>query len=141
MKFIKLVEEVVIEMAKKELPDGGDCFDAAFDFMQKNVISGEIPNLKLVHGFVSGQGELNGYRFTHAWCEDDDNVYDYSNGKTFKILKMLYYGIGNINEYQGKYYDKAEFGKMIATYGNKGPWEVENKVYKEKFNPETRRYD
>lgn len=141
MKFIKLVEEVVIEMAKEKLPDGGDCFDAAFDFMYENTISNEIPNLKLVHGFVSGQGKLNGYRFTHAWCEDEDNVYDYSNGKTVKILKMLYYGIGNINEYQGKYYDKDEFRKMVITHGNKGPWEVENKVYKEKFNPETRRYD
>jgi hypothetical protein len=141
MKFINLVEEVVIEMAKKNLPDGGDCFDAAFDFMQDNIISGNIPNLKLVHGFVSGQGELSGYRFTHAWCEDDENVYDYSNGKTVKIMKMLYYGIGNINEYQGKYYNADEFRKMVSIHKNKGPWEVENKVYKEKFNPETRRFD
>ena len=139
MKFIKLVEEVVIEMAKEKLPGGGDCFDAAFDFMSEN--ANEIPNLKLVHGFVSGQGKLSGYRFTHAWCEDEDNVYDYSNGRTVKIMKMLYYGIGNINEYQGKYYNIDEFRKMIATHGNKGPWEVENKVYKEKFNPKTRRFD
>ena len=139
MKFIKLVEEVVTEMAKNELPDGGDCFDAAFDFMTEN--ANEIPNLKLVHGFVSGQGELSGYRFTHAWCEDEENVYDYSNGKTVKIMKMLYYGIGNINEYQGKYYNIDEFRNMIVTHGNKGPWEVENKVYKEKFNEKTRRFD
>jgi hypothetical protein len=54
---------------------------------------------------------------------------------------MLYYAIGNINEYQGKYYNNDEFLKMMITHGNKGPWEVENKVYKEKFNPKTRRYD
>lgn len=139
MKFIKLVEEVVIEMAKKKLPDGGDCFDAAFDFMDEH--GHEHENLKLVHGIVSGQGELSGYRFTHAWCEDDENVYDYANGRTSKIMKMLYYGIGNINEYQGKYYNYDEFRKMVEIHKNKGPWEVENKFYKEKFNPETRRFD
>lgn len=139
MKLRNVVYNVVLEMAKEKLPDGGDCFDAAFDFMMEN--GNTIENLKLVHGFVSGQGKLNGYRFTHAWCEDDENVYDYSNGRTVKIMKMLYYGIGNINEYQGKYYNNEEFRKMVATHQNKGPWEVENKVYKEKFNPETRRFD
>jgi hypothetical protein len=139
MKLGNIVYDIVLEMAKEKLPDGGDCFDAAFDFMSEH--GHEYENLKLVHGIVSGQGELNGYRFTHAWCEDNDNVYDYSNGRTVKIMKMLYYGIGNINEYQGKYYNYDEFRKMAEIHKNKGPWEIENKVYKEKFNPETRRFD
>jgi hypothetical protein len=139
MKLRNIVYDVVLEMAKQKLPDGGDCFDAAFDFMIEHGHGHK--NLKLVHGIVSGQGDLNGYRYTHAWCEDDENVYDYSNGKTHKIMKLLYYGIGNINEYQGKYYDIHQVGEMMEKYGTKGPWEVENKVYKEKFNPKTRRFD
>jgi hypothetical protein len=137
MKFIKLVEEVVTEMAKEKLPDGGDCFDAAFDFVVENR---NIDNLKLVHGFVSGQGKLNGYRYTHAWAEDDENVYDYSNGQTHRIMKLLYYGIGNIIPEQGKYYSPDQLMEMAEKYMTKGPWEVENKVYKEKWDPTIRRY-
>ena len=141
MKLIKLVEEVVTEMAKEKLPDGGDCFDAAFNLMQNNRFTNKIPNLKLVHGFVSGRGELNGYRFTHAWCEDEESVYDYANGRTTQTPKMLYYAIGNINPSQGKYYTNDELHQMIQIHKNKGPWEVENRVYKEKFNPKTGYYN
>lgn len=141
MKLSNLVPEIVIEMSKKKLPDKGNCFDASFEFMFKNSFTKDIPNLKLVHGFVSGQGKLSGYRYTHAWCEDEENVYDYSNGRTLKIPKLIYYSIGNINPNQGKYYTNDEFKKMVNKYETKGPWEVENKVYKEKFNPETRSYD
>lgn len=140
MKLSQIAQKILIEMAGKKLSDGGDCFDSAFDFMTDNMWGNEYQNLKLVHNFVSGQGDLSGYRYTHAWVEDDDNVYDYSNGKTNKIPKILYYGIGNIFPEDGKYYGKNEVSKMISKYQTKGPWEIENKYYKEKWDPVTRRY-
>jgi hypothetical protein len=137
MNFYDLISEIIVEMSKKGLPDKGDCFDSSFDLMFKN----KIPNLVLVHGIVSGQGKLSGYRYTHAWCEDEEFVYDYSNGRTLKLPKILYYGVGNINPKQGKYYTQSELREMINQYGNKGPWEIENEVYKQKFNPKTRTYN
>ena len=69
------------------LPDGGDCFDSAFDYMVEHGSTNKT--LKLVHSIVSGQGKLSGKRYTHAWCEDDDNVIDTSNGNNFEVIKML----------------------------------------------------
>lgn len=140
MKLSEIAGKILSEMAKNKLPDGGDCFDSAFDFMTNNMRSKDYENLKLVHNFVSGQGSLSGYRYTHAWVEDDNYVYDYSNGKTNRIPKILYYGIGNIYEEDGKYYGKDEVIEMMLKYQTKGPWEIQNKHYKEKWDPITRRY-
>lgn len=121
------------------LPNGGDCFDSAFDYMVEHGSTNKT--LKLVHSIVSGQGKLSGKRYTHAWCEDDNNVIDTSNGNNFGVIKMLYYAIGNVNPNQGKYYDYNETLRMSTKYGTKGPWEIENKVYNEKFNSKTGFYD
>lgn len=129
----------IILKEQNDLPDGGDCFDSAYDFILKNGKSN--PNLKLVHGFVSGQGKLSGYRFTHGWCEDDDYVYDNSNNRIVKLDKFLYYSIGNIYPEQCKYYTYKEVLEKSAEHEYKGPWDVENKVYKEKYNPKTRKFN
>lgn len=121
------------------LPDGGDCFDSAYEYMMEHGPTNK--NLKLVHGIVSGQGKLSGKRYTHAWCEDENDVIDTSNGNNFKVIKMLYYGIGNINPNQGKYYNYNETLRMSSEHGNKGPWEIENKVYNEKYDPKTGFYN
>jgi hypothetical protein len=137
MKFSNLLNEMLTEMGKQ--PDNGDCFDSAFDFMFEN--GDKMEGLKLVHGFVSGKGELNGYRFAHGWCETDDMVYDNANGRKGALPKMIYYGIGNIHPDDCKYYTFNETMKMAEKHMNKGPWEIKNKVYKEKFNSKTGRYN
>lgn len=137
MKFSKILEEMLNEMGHQ--PDNGDCFDSAFDFMLNK--GNKIEGLKLVHGFVSGKGELNGYRFTHGWCEDDEMVYDNANGKKGALPKMIYYGIGNIHPDDCKYYSFDETIDMGQNSNHKGPWEIKNKVYKEKFNSKTGRYN
>jgi hypothetical protein len=137
MKLINILKEMSVK--KSKLPDGGDCFNVAFDYIIKHGSTNK--NLMLVHGFVSGQGKLSGKRYTHAWCEDGDNVIDISNGNKFEILKMIYYGIGNVNPNQGKYYTYEEAIDLSSKYGTKGPWEIENKVYDEKFNSKTGFYD
>jgi len=127
--------DILFEDNKKPLPSGGDCFDSAYDFIIKNGINN--PDLMLVHGIVSGQGELRGYRFTHAWCEDEEFVYDNSNNRVVKIPKIIYYSIGNVNPEQSKTYSY----KDILDKKNKGPWDIENVVYKEKFDTKTRKYN
>jgi hypothetical protein len=137
MKFLKILGEMLNEMGHQ--PDNGDCFDSAFDFMLDK--GNEIEGLKLVHGFVSGKGELNGYRFAHGWCEDNEIVYDNANGKKGALPKMIYYGIGNIHPDDCKYYSFDETIDMAQNFNHKGPWEIKNKVYKEKFNSKTGRYN
>lgn len=133
MKLLNILNEIILKESKQEF--SGDCFNSAYDFMMKRGYKNK--NLKLVHSFVSGQGNLRGKRFTHAWCEDDENVFDYSNGREIEINKMIYYAIGNINPNQGKYYDFNDTIEMSSKHGDKGPWEIENKYYDEKYNKKT----
>ena len=122
--FVKSYGNILKESKQKFC---GDCFDSAYDFMMEHGYKNE--NLKLVHGIVSGRGDLMGKRFTHAWCEDNENVFDYSNGREIEINKIIYYAIGNINSNQGRYYNFNDTIEMSIKYGNKGPWEIENKYY------------
>lgn len=127
MKLFDLIQE-----NKGNLPSGGNCFDSSYDFMMKHGISNK--NLKLVHGFVSGQGDMMGYKFAHGWCEDEDTVFDNANNATHRVPKFLYYGIGNIKENECKYYTHKETVNQSLKHRHKGPWEIENTHYKEKWN-------
>lgn len=134
MKRINTTMQEFLKEAKRDIEKehgGGDCFSAAFDFMIDN--RGRIENLKLAHGFVSGQGKLSGYMYAHAWCEDDNTVYDYSNNRELKIPKIVYYSIGNIEPDVCKYYSENDMHSMAVKYRHKGPWEIENKFFKQMF--------
>jgi hypothetical protein len=141
MKLLKIVESVVLDearnmKARKKLPKGGNCFDAAYDYMMSN--SSTMPNLKIVHGMVQGQGPLHGWEFTHAWNENDGEVIDTSNGKEMKIAKEFYYMLGNIKENECHYYDFNETLKKANEHVNKGPWDIENDYRPCKWNREER---
>jgi hypothetical protein len=116
---------------------GGNCFDCSYDYIMNNGF--KRPDLRLVHGFVSGQGALSGYRFAHGWCEEGEEVYDNSNGKMRTIPKILYYGIGNINPEECKYYDYDQAMDISVEHGHKGPWEIENTHYHESWNRKARK--
>lgn len=131
MKFMDILRE--------SLPDGGDCFDSSYDFMMKHGVSNK--KLKLVHGFVSGKGDLSGYRFTHGWCEDEDTVFDNANNQSYRIPKQLYYAMGNIYSDECKYYDYHKTIEFSLKYKDKGPWEIDNKSFEEVWDPKTRRYN
>ena len=124
--------EELEEPEETDLPDGGNCFDSAYDLMMR--LGSRKPDLKLVHGMVSGQGQLSGWRFTHAWCEDDHTVYDHANGKDRSISKMLYYAIGNIRPEECVYYNYPEAMDTSVQHGDKGPWDIENTHYKEDWS-------
>ncbi len=121
----------------REEHGGGNCFDSSYVYMSKNGFRDE--SLRLVHGFVSGQGALIGYRFAHAWCEDEENVYDNANGKTRTIPKILYYGIGNIDSKECKYYNYRQTINMGLKNEYTGPWEIENTHYPEPWNRKARK--
>lgn len=125
MKLLDLIKE-----DDENLPDGGNCFDSSYDFMMRHGSSNI--KLKLVHGYVSGQGPLLGYKFAHGWCEDDDTVFDNANNRTHRIPKVLYYAIGKINPKDCKYYTHNETIFQSLEYLHKGPWEIENNKFKEK---------
>lgn len=141
MKLIKIVESVVLDearnmKARKKLPKGGNCFDAAYDYMMSN--SHTMPNLKVVHGIVQGQGPLHGWEFTHAWNENNGEVIDTANGKEIRIAKEFYYMLGNIKEDKCHYYDFNETLKKANEHVHKGPWDIENDYRPSHWNREGR---
>jgi hypothetical protein len=116
----------------------GDCYTAALNAMEPD------DRYRLVHGVVSGQGELTGVRFDHAWVERHDpipaeaaerlpaeaaamlnevawTVIDKSNGNDIEMPRPLYYAIGQVNTPQRYTYEEMA-RKMVET-GNAGPWD------------------
>ena len=50
-------------------------------------------------------------------------VYDYSNGREIEVPAALYYGLGNIEKSENRYYDYQEALKVSNKFGHYGPWE------------------
>jgi hypothetical protein len=99
----------------------GDCYETAGRYMLDNGLSGKNPNIKLVHGEVSGQGPLQGKTFGHAWIEDGDNIIDNSNGRHITMPKSEYYHIGNISNTRSYSPDQAR--ENFLKYEHFGPWD------------------
>jgi hypothetical protein len=107
----------------------GDCYLVA------GQLALEIKNNKidykgtpyLVHAEVR-HSQIEGLRFGHAFIEDDENVYDFSNNREIIIPKQLYYYFGDINPRDKKKYRKYTFkearDKMLST-GHYGCWDIE----------------
>lgn len=100
----------------------GDCFHVA----GRNVLDGPSDDLKLVHAMVTGQGELKGKRFPHAWNEIGDVVLDYSNGKKIVMRKEQYYKLGHVDTRPGNFvtYDSTTALKKMARHKHWGPWDL-----------------
>jgi hypothetical protein len=105
----------------------GDCYKSAGDFCMLAPVE-FIGEPYLVHAEVKGQGKAEGIRFGHAWVEDDENVYDYSNGREIVMPKVIYYAIGDIETNNPKKYQKYTIpearAKMLKTK-NYGSWDIE----------------
>jgi hypothetical protein len=110
----------------------GDCYEAAGQFCMGSVYMPEpiefIGEPHLVHAEVKGQGKAEGIRFGHAWVEDDENVYDYSNGRQIIMPKVVYYAIGDIQTENPQKYQRYTFpearAKMLKTK-HYGSWDIE----------------
>lgn len=102
----------------------GNCYQAAADLLLFLGIKQSTDGYFLVHGEVTGQGKVAGVRFGHAWVEDDQTVYDYSNGRNIKMPKILYYAIGNIDERKVYKYTRDEAIDKMVKSGHYGPWDL-----------------
>lgn len=105
----------------------GDCYQVNGKYFLDHAYRN--PNLRLVHGEVMGQGELQGISYGHCWCEEGGEVLDFSNGRDMKIDKRVYYALGQIDRFNNTYvYDQPTFSVMISKYGHWGPWELKTKT-------------
>jgi hypothetical protein len=121
---------------KKPKKPKGDCYYAAAQLVMENRFKhlfGDnnityIGTPYLVHAEVRGQGKVANIRFGHAWVEDDENIYDYSNGNQFVMPKEIYYAIGDIDNQNPLKYQKYTFEearrKMVTTR-HYGEWDLE----------------
>jgi hypothetical protein len=109
----------------------GDCYlvagQIAMEINKKKIDYKGTPYL--VHAEVK-HSTLDGVRFGHAFIEDDENVYDFSNNREIVLPKQLYYYFGDINPKDKKKYRKYTFKeatkKMVST-GNYGCWDIDVK--------------
>ena len=101
---------------------GGDCYEAnGREFMELSLNS----RVRLVHGEVTGQGPLEGVNYGHAWIEDGNTVLDFSNGRTVRVPKPLYYAIGGIDRNDNYHvYDSKKFQDRITRFETWGPWDL-----------------
>lgn len=105
----------------------GDCYEANAKHILELTGWGrnDVPNLFLVQGEVSGQGELEGVNFGHCWIEKGNTIIDKSNGRTIEMPKKVYYMLGNIDRNDNLYkYTPKEARKMLFDKKHYGPWEL-----------------
>lgn len=92
----------------------GDCFEVAGHMILDN------KDFTLCHGIATGQGPIKGIKHWHAWCEKENIVHDFSNGKKIVMDKDLYYKIGKIKKVK-RYTQKQAMKYMLKTQ-HYGPW-------------------
>ena len=109
-------------MAKEYKGGKGDCFQAAFNWALALDVE-DYDKAVLCQGMVYGQGPLEGKKFSHAWCEMGNKVYDYSNKKQLKISKAVYYHIGKIDESSVYKYPIEKALAKSVKHRHYGPWD------------------
>ena len=117
-------------MAISKKNKGGDCYVVAGKIATE-VFNKDIDFIGkpyLVHAEVTGQGDIKGIKYGHAFIEDDENVYDFSNNRKIIVPKQVYYYFGKINPYDEKKYQKYTFEeareKMLSS-GHYGCWDID----------------
>jgi hypothetical protein len=113
----------------------GDCYVVSGQIVIRGIVDKNIKfkgTPYLVHAVVQ-HSKIKGLEFSHAFIEDDENVYDYSNGREIVMPKEIYYFFGKINTQDKDKYRKYTFReakeKMYST-GNYGCWDIKSKYAK-----------
>ena len=112
----------------------GDCFPVAGRFMLHLDDKMEKAGMKMVHAIVTGEGELEGRRFGHAFNKLGDVIFDKSNGNDIMMRKEHYFKQGGINpKEKGTYveYDKEQSIIKMARYKHWGPWDLDESLLEE----------
>jgi hypothetical protein len=107
-----------------DVPDehkGGECYMCA-----GRHVWGNPETHTLVHGDVTGQGAIEGVRYSHAWTEfEDENkmpmVYDPSADVT--LPAAFYYHLGQINQDEIRRYSHDEMNEKLLATSQWGPWD------------------
>lgn len=131
---IALSEAGVEKKEEGGLIGDGDCYVIAGKIALNNTkgLKGIdfIGELYLVHAEVTGQGEISGIRYGHAWIEDNELVYDFSNGNEIILPKTLYYSVARVVREEPKYYRytfKEAQDKMLSS-GHYGYWDLKTET-------------
>ena len=100
----------------------GDCYEVA----GRRVLHGS-EDLTLVHGVVTGQGDLEGNKFGHAWVEyNQDGIWivdDNSNGRNITLPRDYYYQLARLDPSEQERYTKEQALVKSMKYGHWGPWD------------------
>jgi hypothetical protein len=110
----------------------GDCYVVSGKIVIRGIVDKNIKfkgTPYLVHAVVQ-HSKIKGLEFSHAFIEDDENVYDYLNGREIVMQKEIYYFFGKIDTKDKDRYRKYTFReakeKMYST-GNYGCWDIKGK--------------
>jgi len=114
----------IFEAMKKNIGVGGDCYLANAKHFQD--MADDDENLVLVHGYVISQTQQR-VKYDHCWIENDDTVFDFSNGRELEIPKQVYYALGHIKDSESFKYNEKELRKKVLKYKTWGPWDLEIK--------------
>ena len=94
----------------------GNCIKIACESVMDN------DNLLFCSAYVMGQGKLKGQRILHAWIEEQDVVFDNSNGKRIVMRKEQYYKIAQITEKDIIRQTAEEVRKLMFQTKTYGGW-------------------
>jgi hypothetical protein len=101
-----------------EANKGGNCYFNCLTASLREFLS--IPDLKIVHGEVGGQGPLTGIRYGHAWLElSDQIVWDHNGGM---VQRDVFYRIGAIDPDEVDRYSRDEAVALALQHNDCGPW-------------------
>jgi 5'(3')-deoxyribonucleotidase len=119
---LALEDNIVLEKAN------GDCFPVAGRAMLDAGDEMEKNGFKLVHALVSGEGDLKGRKFFHAFNMLGDIIFDNSNGKNIMTRKEIYFEQGGIDpNLKGGFvtYNVEEALLNMAREMHWGPWDLD----------------
>jgi len=119
----------MIKLKQILLEGKGDCYQAGGRLIMEYFGH----DVKLVHGMVSGQGQLEGNRFGHCWVEVKDKVLDHSNDKEQELPKQLYYIMGRIDPKECHYYTPREASGKMLKHEHWGPWDMSGMTVKDTY--------
>jgi len=117
-QHLKLHEAVLKHPDIPANNQNGTCYQDAMKYMMSHSTD---RGLMLCHGLVTGQGDIEGVIYNHAWVEKGNKVIDETIPIT--VDKRVYYAIGNISEKNVYRYTHNEMNEKVVEFKTYGPWE------------------
>ena len=112
---------LLFERELSDIPNknkNGKCYEVALQYMMAHA---KDKSLRLCHGLPTGQGEIEGIVYNHAWVEKGNKVIDETI--PIELPKTLYYNLGRIRERDVYRYTYEEMSHKVTEFHTYGPWE------------------